>query len=71
MTTTGHHEKKRLTDPPKSIKIKIHRRDSPDSPAVFETFEIPYRRNLNVISVLMEIRKSPVTIQGKTTTPPV
>ena len=71
MITKGHHEKKRLTDPPKSIKIKIHRRDSPDSPAVFETFEIPYRRNLNVISVLMEIRKSPVTIEGKTTTPPV
>jgi succinate dehydrogenase / fumarate reductase iron-sulfur subunit len=71
MTTNGHHEKKRLTDPPKSIKIKIHRRDSPDSPAVFETFEIPYRRNLNVISVLMEIRKNPVTVEGKTTTPPV
>jgi len=71
MTTNGHHEKKRLTDPPKSIKIKIHRRDSPDSPAVFEIFEIPYRRNLNVISVLMEIRKNPVTVEGKTTTPPV
>jgi succinate dehydrogenase / fumarate reductase iron-sulfur subunit len=53
------------------VKIKIQRREKESAPAVWETFEIPYRRNLNVISALMEIRKNPVTIEGKTTTPPV
>jgi len=69
--TNGHLEKKRLENPPKSIKIKIQRRDNADSAAYWQTFEIPYRRNLNVISVLMDIRKTPVTSDGKETTPPV
>src|SRR5215813_3381702 len=69
--TNGYHEKQRLTDPPKSIKIKIQRREYQGSEAFWETFEIPYRRNLNVISVLMDIRKNPVTTEGKVTTPPV
>src|ERR1700754_2990037 len=71
MTTNGHIEKKRLTDPPKSVKIRIQRREREGASSYWETFEIPYRRNLNVISVLMEIRKDPVTVEGKTTTPPV
>jgi succinate dehydrogenase / fumarate reductase iron-sulfur subunit len=66
-----HHEKERLTDPPKSFKVKIQRREREGAPANWETFEIPYRRNLNVISVLMEIRKNPVTVDGNQTTPPV
>src|SRR5215472_5714619 len=69
--SNGHHEKKRLENPPKSIKIKIQRREREGAREYWEMFEIPYRRNLNVISALMEIRKSPVTIEGKTTTPPV
>src|ERR1051325_8002895 len=71
MSTNGHHEKKRLENPPKTVKIKIQRRDREGAPARWETFEIPYRRNLNVISALMEIRKNPVTKDGKKTTPPV
>ena len=66
-----HHEKKRLENPPKSLKVKIQRREREGAPTHFDTFEIPYRRNLNVISVLMEIRKNPVTVEGKQTTPPV
>ena len=66
-----HQEKKRLENPPQVVDIKIQRRDNQSSQTYWETFEIPYRRNLNVISVLMEIRKNPVTKDGKTTTPPV
>src|SRR6266581_3241815 len=66
-----HHAKKRLNDPPSTVKIKIQRRDKEGEPARWETFEIPYRRNLNVISALMDIRKNPVTVEGKQTTPPV
>src|SRR5947209_3419183 len=65
------HEKKRLDNPPKRIKFKIQRREREGADAYWETFEIGYRRNLNVISALMEIRKDPVTVEGKTTTPPV
>lgn len=67
----GHHEKKRLTAPPAAIKLKIKRQDKHDTPVYWQTFEIPYRKNLNVISALMEIRKNPVTDDGKQTTPPV
>src|SRR6188508_1409005 len=66
-----NHEKKRLTDPPKTMRIKIQRCEKPEANAYWETFEIPYRRNLNVISVLMDIRKNPVTADGNETTPPV
>ena len=69
--TNNSHEKKRLENPPKSIKITIQRREKEGAPAFWETFELPYRRNLNVISALMEIRKNPVTTEGKQTTPPV
>jgi succinate dehydrogenase / fumarate reductase iron-sulfur subunit len=69
--TNGHHEKKRLTNPPQTIDFKIQRREKLDADAHWETFSIPYRRNLNVISALMEIRKNPVTKEGKQTTPPV
>src|ERR1051325_3392904 len=71
MSTNGHHEKKSLANPPKAIKFKIQRREREGALEYWETFEIPYRRNLNVISALMEIRKNPVTIEGKQTTPPV
>jgi len=71
MTTTAHIEKKRLTDPPATIKCKIQRREKEGASAYWETFEIRYRRNLNVISALMEIRKNPVTVEGEQTTPPV
>src|SRR5688572_18602757 len=66
-----HHEKKRLENPPQTVDVKIQRRENHNAAASWETFEIPYRRNLNVISALMEIRKDPVTIEGKKTTPPV
>lgn len=54
-----------------AVEIHIKRRANPDSPAYWETFEIPYRPNLNVISCLMEIQKNPITKEGKPTTPPV
>jgi succinate dehydrogenase / fumarate reductase iron-sulfur subunit len=55
----------------KMVEIRIKRREKPDSQSYWETFEIPHRPNLNVISCLMEIRKNPVTKDGRKTTPPV
>lgn len=70
-TVHQHAPKKRLENPPSSIKFKIQRRENENASSHWDTFEIPYRRNLNVISALMEIRKSPVTIDGKEVSPPV
>lgn len=66
-----HPEKKRLENPPATIEFRIKRREKPGEKQYTETFELSYRRNLNVISALMDIRKHPVTKEGKQTTPPV
>jgi succinate dehydrogenase / fumarate reductase iron-sulfur subunit len=71
MSANGHIEKKRLENPPGTIEIRIKRREKLGAPQYTETFSIPYRRNLNVISILMDIRKNPVTKEGRETTPPV
>lgn len=63
--------KPKLTDPPKEVRVRIRRREKEGSSQYTEVFLVPYRRNLNVISVLMDIRKNPVTADGKETTPPV
>ncbi|MEK7724808.1 MAG: succinate dehydrogenase iron-sulfur subunit [Acidobacteriota bacterium] len=71
MSANGHIEKKRLDNPPSTIEIRIKRREKLGATQYTETFSIPYRRNLNVISVLMDNRKTPITKEGKETTPPV
>lgn len=53
----------------KTIAVKIKRQDTPEGSPRWEEFEVPYRPNMNVISVLMKIRENPVTKQGKATTP--
>ena len=56
---------------PTKIRLKVHRQASKDAPAHFDTFEIPLQENMNVISALMEVRKDPKNIEGKTVPPPV
>jgi succinate dehydrogenase / fumarate reductase iron-sulfur subunit len=53
----------------KSVIIKIKRQDAPDTSPYWEEFAVPYRRNLNVTSILMDIALRPVTRDGKATTP--
>lgn len=53
------------------IELKIKRQDGPDAPPRWEEFSIPYRPKMNVISALMDVRRLPVTKEGKRTTPPV
>ena len=71
MSKNGHEQKKRLNNPPNSITVEVKRRKNQKSDQYTDTFEIPYRRNLNVISVLMDIRKNPTTTDGREVTPPV
>jgi succinate dehydrogenase / fumarate reductase, iron-sulfur subunit len=71
MSTHAEGHSRTVSTPPREVVIRIRRRDRQDAAAYWEEFAIPYRPNLNVISALMEIRKNPVTREGKRTTPPV
>lgn len=52
------------------INFRVLRQEGPGKPSYWESFRIPYRPNMNVISVLMEVQRNPVTAEGKATTPP-
>ena len=52
---------------------RIKRQDGPDRPETsrWEEFDVPWLPQMNVISALMEIRKNPVTTDGKKVAPVV
>lgn len=53
----------------KTITVHIRRQlDSTSSP-YWESFQVPYQPNMNVISVLMEIQANPVNTEGKKVLP--
>src|SRR5699024_9074880 len=52
----------------KFVTFIITRQEEPGSTSYKETFNVPYRRNMNVISALMEIQKNPVNAEGQRTT---
>ena len=54
---------------PSTIRVEIKRQASPDTAAVTETFEIPYRPGMNITSLLGEIALNPTTKEGKASTP--
>src|ERR1700761_1857356 len=54
---------------PSTIKVEIKRQSNPNTPATIEKFEIPYRPNMNITSLLGEIALNPVDVSGKPTTP--
>jgi len=53
----------------RTIKVEIKRQATPDAAARTEKFEIPYRPNMNITSLLGEIACDPVTASGQPTTP--
>src|SRR5512142_3450088 len=56
---------------PSHIEIRVKRRDGAGGPERWESFKLPYKPNLNVISCLQEIQRNPVTADGSKTTPVV
>ncbi|MFT8871677.1 MAG: succinate dehydrogenase iron-sulfur subunit [Sporolactobacillus sp.] len=58
------------SQPAKEVRLIITRRQGPESAPYKESFDVPYRPNMNVISALMAIRLHPVTSSGKQTTAP-
>jgi len=57
--------------PEQTQVLRIKRQESPNSEPYYEEFEIPYLAHHNIISMLMEIRRNPVTRQGKRVAPVV
>src|SRR5215467_8951167 len=53
----------------KTVLIKIRRQLTPDAKPYWEEFDLPYKRNMNVTSALMDIAANPVTRDGKKSTP--
>ena len=45
----------------RTIKVEILRQDTQGGNGYWQKFEVPYRHGMNVISVLMEIQKNPIT----------
>jgi succinate dehydrogenase / fumarate reductase iron-sulfur subunit len=57
--------------PERTIVLRVKRQENPDSASYWEEFELPFRSSHNVISMLMEIRRNPITRKGKRTSPVV
>ncbi|MCG3179339.1 MAG: Fumarate reductase iron-sulfur subunit [Phycisphaerae bacterium] len=53
----------------KSVRFKVLRQDGPEGSPYWEEFEVAYKPNMNVISMLMEIEANPCTCDGHATTP--
>ncbi len=55
------------------VKLRVRRQDGPDRPETrrWEEFAVPYQAHMNVISALMEVQKSPKTVDGKPVAPVV
>ena len=51
------------------VVLRIKRQDGPTAPSRWEEFHLSYKPRMNVISALMDIRRNPVTVDGKKTTP--
>lgn len=60
--------KVKINNQNKTVKLIIKRQDNSESKPYEESFEIPYKENLNVIACLMEIRRNPVNSKGENDT---
>ena len=49
----------------RTIRLRVKRQAAADSTPYWEEFEVPYKPQHNVISVLMEVRTNPVTAEGE------
>ena len=57
-----------MAEAARTIKVSIKRQATPAAAARTESFEIPYRPNMNITSLLVEIAANPVNSAGETTT---
>ncbi|GAB4325867.1 MAG: succinate dehydrogenase iron-sulfur subunit [Candidatus Sumerlaeia bacterium] len=55
----------------RTVRFRIKRQDGPKAQPYWQTFDVPYEENMNVIIALLRIRENPVTVEGQRTTPVV
>lgn len=53
------------------IVLRVRRCEAPGKPGYTQTFKLPYRPRLNIISCLQEIQRNPVDADGRKVDPPV
>jgi len=53
----------------RKVRLKIRRQEGPGEPSHWEEFDVPWLPRMNVITALMEVRKNPVTVDGKNVAP--
>ena len=53
----------------KTVKLKIKRRDKPDTKTYWQEFVLPYQERLNVIACLQAIQADPTTLLGESVKP--
>lgn len=53
----------------RTIRLIITRQDDADSQPYQEEFAVPYRKNMNIISALMEIQRNPINAKGEKVAP--
>jgi len=53
------------------VRLKVRRQPHQNSESYWDTFNIPFREKMNVISALMEVQRNPVNTEGETVEPPV
>ncbi len=53
------------------VHLKVKRQDGPDKPETqrWEEFKVPYLPQMNIISTLQQVRKNPVTVEGREVAP--
>lgn len=55
----------------KIVSLRVRRQDGPGKGSYWQSFKVPWRPHMNVISALMEIQRNPVTASGERVTPVV
>jgi succinate dehydrogenase / fumarate reductase iron-sulfur subunit len=55
----------------RKVRLEVLRQDAPDARKRWETFDVPHLPQMNVNSCLEQIRKNPVTVDGKKVAPVV
>lgn len=53
------------------VKLRVKRQDGPGQKSYWEEFAVPWQPRMNVIGALMQIRRRPMTADGRKVTPVV
>jgi succinate dehydrogenase / fumarate reductase iron-sulfur subunit len=70
-TATAPHTQEKASTTQRTVQLRVRRQDGPGQASYWQEFSVPYSVGMNVLTALMEIRKDPVTADGKAVPPVV